>query len=83
LARDELLLEIAYRKGYHRSKDVKKAVRRWRNELLADEFWKRIHWVQYQKMNPQEWQQRNEIYQKLKRNTPVAIDEKNLFQDVS
>ncbi len=82
MARDELLLEIAYRKGYQRSGEVKKAVRRWRNELLADEFWKRIHWVQYQKLDPQEWRRRKEIYEKFKRTVPVSINEKNLFQDV-
>jgi hypothetical protein len=83
MVRDELLLQEAYRQGIHKNKAVTAIVEKWRKELLADEFRKRILWVDYQKENPEKWQTRKTLYQALKTEIPVVVDSTILFHDVN
>jgi transcriptional regulator with PAS, ATPase and Fis domain len=83
MVRDELLLQEAYRQGIHKNKAVTAIVEKWRKELLADEFRKRILWVDYQKENPEKWQTRKTLYQALKTEIPVVVDTTILFHDVN
>jgi len=83
MVRDELLLRDAYRKGYDQIKTVKESISMWRNELLADEFQKRIQSVEYKEQDEEAWVRRRALFQKLKEETPIKINQEVIFQDMS
>lgn len=83
MARDELLLREAYRRGIHKDKELRETVAQWRKQLLADEFKKRIYWVDYQQEDPVKWQARKTLYQTLQNRVPVSVDTTLLFHDLS
>lgn len=83
MVRDELLLREAYRQGVQNDRELRETLGRWRKQLLADEFKKRIYWVDYQQEDPEKWQARKTLYQDLKNRTLVSIDTTLLFHDVT
>lgn len=83
MVRDELLLQEAYRKGYDKTETVKESIAMFRNELLADEFQKRIQRVGYNKQNEEVWSRRRALYQRLKAEIPIRINRDVLFQDLN
>lgn len=83
MMRDEYLLREAYRQGIQKRKEVVDVVEKWRIQLLADEFKKRILWVDYQKEDPGRWRVRKAAYNSLKTEVPVAIDTTMLFHDLT
>ncbi|GAB4328110.1 MAG: hypothetical protein Kow0037_02200 [Calditrichia bacterium] len=82
MVRDELLLERARKLGLEQSPEVKEAVQKWREEVLADEFKRRIQLVEYKKNEPDKWARRKELLEQLRQEYVVKIDTTVLMKDL-
>jgi hypothetical protein len=83
MVRDEYLLQEAYSQGLHKKKAVVRTLEKWRKELLADEFKKRIMWADYQQEDPQKWRERKKTLENVTAQVVIAIDSTMLFHDLT
>jgi len=83
MVRDELLLQEAIREGIEQDPELKKNVSKWEKELLAEEYYRRIYWVDYQKLNREKWQDRKNLLADIKTKYPARIDTTLLFHNVT
>jgi parvulin-like peptidyl-prolyl isomerase len=83
MVRDGYLIQEAYSKGLHKKKTVVKTIEKWRKELLANEFRKRIMWVDYQQEDSEKWRVRKKMLEDLTTEVEVVIDSTALFHDVT
>lgn len=83
MVRDELLLREAIHEGIDQDPELKKNVTKWEKELLAEEYYRRIYWVDYQKLDREKWQDRKNLLADIKAKYPARIDTTFLFHDLT
>jgi hypothetical protein len=82
MVRDELLLDQADRENIDQDIEFQKNFQRWKNALLAEEYFKRVYWVQYKDEDEKMWRHRKKLLAEIKRENPAQVDTFGLYLDV-
>ena len=81
MVRNDLLLEEALKQGIQNDPEVQVSIKKFSEELLADEFQRKLFSPNFKNDFPAEWKEISSIYQNIKSNTESFIDYQQLYDD--
>lgn len=82
MIRNDLILQEARKQNLQKDPEVRESIQKITEELLADEFQKRLYGENFKKGSPDQWKRISDIYENVKTETDTAVYYLKLYEDL-